>query len=252
MPEIASRRHLELVVPVIEEALGEHTLDDVDTRRGHAGPGPDRRAARRALGGEGAGLGPRPAARAGQPPARPRRLALPRAGAARAAVSLPARERRATRCSSTCPSTAPSGRSGRRSTTRPARRSTRAPGCSGSATPAAPRSTGSRARAIPRRSTSRSRACPGLDFSFSGVKTALLYEVRGLGDAGRGAAGRSRRELPAGDRARARRADARGRRADRGRAGRRRRRRGRELRAPRGASRTPRRRRSRSAPTTPR
>ena len=49
----------------------------------------------------------------------------------------------------------------RRSTTRPARRSTRARGCSGSATRAAPRSTGSRARATPRRTPSRSRACRG-------------------------------------------------------------------------------------------
>ena len=37
VPEVASRRHLELVVPVVEEALREAgaTLDDVDTRRGH-------------------------------------------------------------------------------------------------------------------------------------------------------------------------------------------------------------------------
>ena len=132
--------------------------------------------------------------------------------------------------------------SGRRSTTRPARRSTRARGCSASATPAAPRSTGSRARAIRRRSTSRSPACPGLDFSFSGVKTALLYEVRELGRPGRGAARRPRGELPAGDR-RARSsqrtleaAEQTGRRADRDR-----RRRGGELRA---ARRAPRRRRA--------
>ena len=29
VPEVASRRHLELVMPVIEEALGDHVLDDV-------------------------------------------------------------------------------------------------------------------------------------------------------------------------------------------------------------------------------
>jgi N6-L-threonylcarbamoyladenine synthase len=39
VPEIASRRHLELVVPVIQEALGEHTLDDVDTIAVTQGPG---------------------------------------------------------------------------------------------------------------------------------------------------------------------------------------------------------------------
>ena len=52
-------------------------------------------------------------------------------------------------------------RSGRRSTTPPARPSTRARACSGSATRAAPRSTGSRREGDPRRSTSRSRGCPG-------------------------------------------------------------------------------------------
>ena len=47
---------------------------------------------------------------------------------------------------------------------------------------------------------------PGLDFSFSGLKTALLYAVRDLApDGARGAAGRPRRELPARDRAGARR-----------------------------------------------
>ena len=39
VPEVASRRHLELVVPVIEEALGEHRLDDVDTVAVTQGPG---------------------------------------------------------------------------------------------------------------------------------------------------------------------------------------------------------------------
>ena len=48
----------------------------------------------------------------------------------------------------------------------------------------------------------------GLDFSFSGLKTALLYAVRDLGRGGaRGAPGRPRRELPARDRAGPRRAD---------------------------------------------
>ena len=58
------------------------------------------------------------------------------------------------------------------------------------------------------------RSAPGeLDFSFSGLKTALLYAIRDLGD---GAAARcrgSRRLLPARDRRRARGADARGARA---------------------------------------
>jgi N6-L-threonylcarbamoyladenine synthase len=39
VPEVASRRHLELVVPVVREALREHTLDDVDTVAVTQGPG---------------------------------------------------------------------------------------------------------------------------------------------------------------------------------------------------------------------
>ncbi len=77
---------------------------------------------------------------------------------------------------------------------------------------------------------------PGLDFSFSGLKTALLYKVREL-DAGRAGAapGRSRSVVPAGDRHRPRRAS-RGRGgANRSRSDRGRRRRGRELRAARRA-----------------
>ena len=39
VPEVASRRHLELVVPVIEEALGDRSLDEVDTVAVTQGPG---------------------------------------------------------------------------------------------------------------------------------------------------------------------------------------------------------------------
>ncbi len=57
---------------------------------------------------------------------------------------------------------------------------------------------------------------PGLDFSFSGVKTSLLYAVRDLGrDRPRRAARRPRRVLPAGDRPRPDPAAAAGRRARR-------------------------------------
>ena len=70
-----------------------------------------------------------------------------------------------------------------RSTTRRARRSTRARGCSGCRTRAARRCRGWRPRAIPRRSRSRPPArVAGLDFSFAGLKTALLYAVRDLGE----------------------------------------------------------------------
>ena len=62
--------------------------------RRHAGAGPDRGAPRRSLGGQGARLGTGSAARARRPSPRPRRLALPRARSGRAALPLPARERR--------------------------------------------------------------------------------------------------------------------------------------------------------------
>ena len=71
----------------------------------------------------------------------------------------------------------------RPSTTLPARRSTRWPACSGSATPAAltierlARQGSSEAFDLP---VAMSRG-PGLDFSFSGLKTALVYLCRDLG-----------------------------------------------------------------------
>ena len=98
MPEVASRRHLELVVAGRPRGArrGRRRRSTTSTRVAVTqGPGPDRRAARRPLGGEGARLGAAAAARPRRPPARTRRVALPRARAARAAVPLPARERRA-------------------------------------------------------------------------------------------------------------------------------------------------------------
>ena len=137
----------------------------------------------------------------GRPPARPRRLALPQARPGRAAVPLPARQRRPHAPARRPGPAAASGSSARRSTTRPARRSTRARACSGSAIPAARRSTGSRARATPRRTTFPVARVPGLDFSFSGLKTALLYKVRELdADELERAPRRPRRLLSAGDR----------------------------------------------------
>ena len=72
-------------------------------------------------------------------------------------------------------------------TTRPVRRSTRAPGCSASGAPAGPRSTGSPARATPRRSGSRSRA---------GAWSRLLVLRAEDRSALRGARASPRRSLP--------------------------------------------------------
>ena len=179
VPEVASRRHLELVAPVVREALDEAdaTLDDVELVAVDARARADRRAARRR--------------------SRRRRRSRGRAGCrscrsttctatSRRSSSSPTRSSRrssacsraaATRSCSTSRPRAATERSGRRSTTRPARRSTRARGCSGSATRAARRSTGSPREGDPEAFAFPVARVAGLDFSFSGVKTALLYAV---------------------------------------------------------------------------
>ena len=100
-----------------------------------------------------------------------------------------------TRCSRALTSTTASRCSAARSTTPPARRSTRARGCSASATPAAPRSSASQLDGDPqafrfpgspgeraRGGSHRKDFADSLDFSFAGVKTALLYATRELGE----------------------------------------------------------------------
>ncbi len=109
-PEVASRRHLELVAPVIREALGEagrHARRRRPGRR-HAGAGPDRRAARRARGGEGDRLGAAAAARPRRPSPRPRRLALSRSRSRSSRRSSACSRAAGTRCCSTCAATASS------------------------------------------------------------------------------------------------------------------------------------------------
>ena len=96
VPEVASRHHLELAMPVVEAALAEAdaALDDVDAVAVTVGPGPDRRPAGRGQHREGARRAAAAAADPRRPPPGPRRRQLPRARAARAAVPLPGRERR--------------------------------------------------------------------------------------------------------------------------------------------------------------
>ena len=168
----------------------------------------------------------------------------------RAAVPLPARERRAHAAARRAGPRPASACSARRSTTPPARRSTRARGCSGSAIRAAPRSTGSRARATPSAFDFPVARVPGLDFSFSGLKTALLYAVRDLGGELEARRADLAASLPARDRPRARRARPSRRPSGSGRADRRRRRRRRQLRARARAARGGRRAARAAAPTT--
>ena len=101
VPEVASRHHLELVNPVVDAALAEAEigLGDVDSFAVTRGPG--------LIGALliGVSTAKALAAATAKPLAGvdhlhgPRRRQLPRAGPARAAVPLPDRERRATRCS---------------------------------------------------------------------------------------------------------------------------------------------------------
>ena len=187
VPEVASRRHLELVDTVVDAALAEAGIELGRRRRARRDQRPraDRRSARRRQRGEGASRrGQRKPLVARRPPPRAHRLAAPRARAARAALPLPvasgghtllaggtrARRLRAAR---------PDARRRRR---RGARQGARA--CSALDIPGGP----AIEREPPRRATpmhsscrSRWRQASGLDFSFSGLKTALVYMVAELG-----------------------------------------------------------------------
>ena len=180
VPEIASRRHLELVSPVVARGTRRGGRDARRRRRGrgHARAGADRRAARRLVGGEGARLGAAAAARPVDHLHGHVASLYLAARPARAAVPLPARERRAHAAARRAGPRRLRASSARRSTTRRARRSTRARACSGSATPAARRSTGSRATATRRRTTFPVARVPGLDFSFSGAQDRAAVRRR--------------------------------------------------------------------------
>ena len=161
VPEVASRRHLELVGPVVREALDEAGVELGRSRadRRHAGPGPDRCAARRPLGGQGDRLVARHAARPRRSPAGPRGVALPRRRPRSSRRSSACSRAAGTRSCSPCASAARSSASAPRSTTPPARRSTRAPGCSACRYPGRRRDRRARARGRPRGVlASRSRA----------------------------------------------------------------------------------------------
>ena len=208
VPEVASRRHLELVAPVIEEALAtpeRRSTTSSDRRHGPARP--DRRAARRRLRREGARLG---AAAAADRRSTTCTATSPRSTCGRSTCSRrsPACSRAAgTRCCSTSPTAAVTACSARRSTTPPARRSTRARGCSGSATRAGGEIDALAKQGDPTAYDFPVARVPGLDFSFSGLKTSLLYTVRDLAPEELEAPPRRPGgELPARDRPRARRA----------------------------------------------
>ena len=199
VPEVASRRHLELVAPVVRAALGTPAsgsrIDRVGVTRARgswarsSSACPPRRRS----------PGPGPAARPGRPPPGSRRLAVPRpdpleppftcllaSGGHTLVLAVRDRGARAARLDAR--------RRGRRGVRqgRPVPRARRIR--------AAPRSTGW-PRGRPRGVPFPVARVPGLDFSFSGLKTALLYAVRDLGEELERSPRRPRCVVPAGDRA---------------------------------------------------
>ena len=171
--------------------------------RGDRRAGADRRPAGRRQHREGDRRAAPPAADPGRPPAGPRRRQLPRARAAGAALPLPGRERRPHAAGRGPRSRAATRCSARRSTTPPARPSTRSARMLGLGYPGGPALERLAAEGDPRRfelPVAMSRD-PGLDFSFSGLKTALVYLCRDLGPEGVARAPRRpRRRLPGGRR----------------------------------------------------
>ena len=203
VPEVASRRHTELVNNVVAEAMASAGVgwDDLGAVAVTAGPG--------LIGALLVGLAtaktdrlpPSPAADPGQPFAGTRRRRLRRRR--RDTLCLPGRQRRSYLAGRRRRGSEFSPCRTHTSTTPPARPSTRVPACSASATPAARSWT-----SLPRRSQGCvrfPRAVPhGPDFSYSGLKTALLYHLRDRDEADRRAPRRHRRQVPGGDRPTAR------------------------------------------------
>ena len=182
VPEIASRRHLELIVPVVQEALGEHTLDDVDSVAVTQGPGligallVGLSAAKALAWGRGLPLVPvnhlhgHVASLYLEPePFEPPFLCLLASGGHTLLVDVP--EHGAFR---------PLGTTLDDAAGEAFDKGARLLGLGypgGAEIDRLAREGDPEAFAFP------VARVPGLDFSFSGVKTALLYEVRGLGDA---------------------------------------------------------------------
>ena len=185
VPEVASRRHLELVGPVIETALADAaaTLDDITLVAATQGPGLIGALLVGLAAGKAIAWAPRAAVRAGRPPARARRGARAGADAGRASLPVPARLGRAhalPRCAGARRARAARGHARRR-----CRRGLRQGGA-----PARPRLPGRPAleqlalegdpgrEPFPRALAGR----PGCDVSFSGLKSALARRVTELGD----------------------------------------------------------------------
>ena len=203
MPEVASRHHLELAVPVIEAALAEAAsrLGGPRGGRGDRRAGTDRRAAGRRQHREGGRRAAPPAADPGRSPAGPRRRQLPRARAAGAALPLPGRQRRphdAGRRSATTRGHEVLGQTLDDAAGEAFDKVARMLGLGYPGGPALQRLAADGDPEAFELPVAMSRD-PGLDFSFSGLKTALVYLCRDLGPEGVARASRRpRRQLPGG------------------------------------------------------
>ena len=202
VPEIASRQHVRDICGVVERALARcrRRLGRRRRARGHAGAGPRRLAARRRVVREGRGGGAR---QARSSPCTISPATSSRSSSSTAPSRCPPRcwsSRAATRACISCPSPACTDWSAARATTRRARRTTRSRGCSAWAIRAGRRSTGSRARATtqavdlprtavhargPQSAAARSRRAVSAaalehvaEFSFSGLKTAVVRHLQ--------------------------------------------------------------------------
>ena len=186
VPEVASRRHLELVAPVVREALDEAgaTLDDVEPVAVTQGPG--------LIGALLVGLSAAKAlawARrlplvAGRPPARPRRLALPRSPTRSSRRSSACSRAAGTRCCSTCATAAAFAVLGTTLDDAAGEAFDKGARLLGLGYPGGAAIDRLAREGDPEAYRFPVARVPGLDFSFSGLKTALLYAVRDL-DAGR-------------------------------------------------------------------
>ena len=170
VPEVASRRHLELVVPVVSETLvgSRRFTHRRRNRRSDDASGTDRGTARRRRGRQVDRLVASASAGARRSPARPRRLALPESRSTCSRRSSACWRAVATRCCSTSPTAPAIACSGRRSTTPPGRHSTRVHGCSGSGIQAVPALDALAKQGDPGVFDFPVARVPGLDFSFSG------------------------------------------------------------------------------------
>ena len=188
VPEIASRHHLELIGAVLDEALARAGVDARRRRprRRDARPGTGRGAARRLLAAQGAGRGARAAVRRGRPPARPRRRELPGAEPFEppflSLIASGGHTLLARGDATTAPTTRLLGQTLDDAAGEAFDKGARLLGLGYPGGPALERLARD-GRSRTRSSSRPARGCAGLDFSFAGLKTSLLYKIRDLGEA---------------------------------------------------------------------